>query len=332
MFVMPNNDDWIRGCLYTIAMGTPFLLQPWLSAQTSAFIALGAMFTLRLDPRCKPKQQAMAMMGGMLLMILSAMLGKLLLGHRELAITALLILSYIAGQPKPEQSYFSLLSKFVAAALMLDEMGFSATLNTALAYFVGATLAFLLTVIQTRFLPTQAKSWSPWNEWRELRTGHLNGPLYGFTLPITILAAMLTADWLNVQHASWVGLTVLFVMHIDEQNAWEKVKMRITGTLLGVICAYGTIVYLPIWSLPLVVMLAALFIPTCLRQNYMLFSGLITLIILLIVDLAMQQQGGDIFLIRWRFIDTLIGCAWVAVSLLLLHIGKKWWPNKPKIK
>ncbi len=250
MLTVPNKDDWIRGTVYALAMGTPFLLQQWLSLQISAFIALGAMFTLRLDPRSNPKYQLVAMVGGMILIILSAMLGTLLVKHHNLAITALLIISFIAGQPTPEQSYFSLLGKFVAAALMLEEMGFSATFNTALAYLFGAMLAFMLTLMQTRFLPTQAKSWSPANEWRELRSGHLNGPLYGLTLPITILAAMLTADWLNVQHASWVGITVLFVMHVDVANAWKKVWMRVTGTLLGVICAYIGVVYLPGWSLP----------------------------------------------------------------------------------
>ncbi|ABZ76554.1 hypothetical protein Shal_1990 [Shewanella halifaxensis HAW-EB4] len=329
MFTTPTKDDWTRGCLYAIAMGTPLLLDQWIARDISAFIALGAMFTLRLDPRCQPKHQIMAMMGGMLLMISAGILGKLLVGYRELAVAALLIFSFIAGQPKPELSYFSLLGKFVAAALVLEEVGFPATLTTVLAYLSGALLALFLTLMQSRFFPTQATSWSPSNEWRELLSGHFNGPLYGFTLPLTILAAMLTADWLNAQHASWVGLTVLFVMHVDAANAWGKIGMRIAGTLLGVICAYIAVSYLPSWSFPYLIMLAALLMPTCLRQNYLLFSWLITMVILLVVDLAMLQQGGDEFLIQWRFIDTLIGCAWVAVSLTLLRLGRKWWPNQP---
>lgn len=99
VLTIPTKDDWIRGCLYAIAMGTPLLLEQWITRDVAAFIALGAMFTLRLDPRCQPLHQIMAMLGGMLLMISAGILGSLLLGHRELAIAALLFFSFIAGQP-----------------------------------------------------------------------------------------------------------------------------------------------------------------------------------------------------------------------------------------
>lgn len=325
MLTTLTKDDWIRGSLYALAMGMPLLLGQLLAKEVLAFVALGAMFTLRIDPRTNPKHQTIAMVGGMSLMILSGVLGSLLVGHRELAILILIIISFLAGQPGPHQSYLSLLGKLVIAALLLGEIGFPATLDTALAYFSGALLALLLSLMQARLFPSAADIWSPAAEWRELRSGEFNGALFGIALPLTILAAILSANWLHVQHEVWVGLTVLFVMHVDDTSAWKKVWQRVLGTLLGVVGTYVALTYLPVWSFPWLVMLAALFIPSNLRQSYLIFSCLITMVILLVIDLAMQSKGGDKFLIQWRLIDTTIGCAWVMVSLIVMKLGKKFW-------
>ena len=189
-------------------------------------------------------------------------------------------------------------------------------------------MALLLTLIQSFLFPTPATSWSLSNEWIELRTGHINGPLFGFTLPLTVFAAILTAHWFNAQHASWVGLTVLFVMNIDEAKTWTKIWMRIRGTLMGVISAYIVVLFCPSSIFPFIIMLAGLFLPTLLRQNYALHNWLTTIVALLMVDLIMQPNGGDRSLIQWRFLDTLIGCAWVGISSILLHLGMRWWLNQ----
>ena len=325
MLTIPTKDDWNRGSLYAISMGIPLLIGLELGREVSAFVALGALFSLRLDPRSESKTyRTIAMVGGMILVILSGMFGSLLVGHIELAILAMVIISFLAGQPKPDQTYFTLLGKFVAAALLLEEMGIPATIYTALAYFIGALLGAVLSIAQTRFFPSKAQVWSPELEWRRLCEGEINGPLYGFTLAITILIATLTAHYLHAEHGVWVGLTVLFVMHIDGASALKKVWKRIAGTMLGVSLAYVAVVFMPTWSFPLLVMLTALFLPSALRQNYLVFSLLITLVILLVFDLAVLKQGGDRTLILWRLFDTLIGCAWVAISVSLLSVWKQY--------
>ncbi|WP_240778859.1 FUSC family protein [Shewanella sp. SNU WT4] len=330
MLTRPNYDEWIRGGVFALAMGLPLLLGHQLKMEQFAFVALGAMFALRLDPRRRPQRQALAIVGGMSLMILAGMLGVLLVGHKELAMAALVIIGFLAGQPTAEQAYLSLLGKFTAAALLLAEMGLPATLTTAMAYLAGAFLALGLTLLQQWLLPSDATEWSPSDEWHHILAGDTNGPLFGFTLPITILLAMLSAQWLHAEHAAWVGLTVLFVMHVNDASTWIKVRQRILGTLLGVGITYLIIIGLPSNALVALVMLLAIIMPTCLRQSYAAFSCVITIIVLVIVDLAMLNQGGDEYLIRWRLFDTLIGCAWVALSLILLRLGKAWWPKKIK--
>ena len=129
VLTIPSKDDWVRGVLYAIAVGAPFLFEPWITSEISVYIALGAMFTLRLDPRSHVKSQTLAMMGGMLLIMTAGMLGKLVVGHQNFGLMALVIISFFAGQPQQKLKYFSLLGKLVAAAFVLQEIGGSAQGN-----------------------------------------------------------------------------------------------------------------------------------------------------------------------------------------------------------
>ncbi|MCL1036208.1 FUSC family protein [Shewanella submarina] len=333
MLESPTRFEWIRGSGYAIAMGLPLLLSYIIDApQTLAFVALGAMFALRLDPRHGTSQQVFAIVGGMCLMIASGALGVLLVGHRELAIAALVLIAFLAGQPRPEQAYLSLLGKFTAAAMLLAEMGLPATLNTALAYLVGALLALLISFIVAALAKDDPQGWSPATELKQLMAGDINGPLFGLTLPLTILAATLSGLALHAQHAAWVGLTVLFVMHVNDANTWQRLRQRIIGTLLGVLIAYMLVMWLPRDFYPPIILVLALFIPAVMRQSYQWFSLLISVLVLLVIDIAMVHQGGDLQLIRWRFFDTLIGCLWVATALVILRFAKHWWPEKAKSK
>lgn len=322
------TDDIIRGCLYAIGMGLPIFIGYWSQLQTElAFVAMGTMFSLRLDPRSRPKPQALAIIGGMGLMLASATLGAYLTDHRQLAIATFLFISYLAGQPKPEQAYLSLLGKFTAAALLLTEMGIPASFDIAMAYLLGAIFAVMLTIVQDKYFPPSEVIWNPGNEWHKLMAGDTNGPLFGFTLPLTILAALVTAEAFHAHHSVWAGLTVLFVMHVNDAVTWRKIRQRTLGTLLGVILSYGIIVFLPSYSLAIIIFGLAFFLPIYLKKNYLIFSMLMTACVLIVIDIATLHQGGDIQLIKWRFLDTLIGSLWVATSLTILRLFKTFWPN-----
>ena len=66
--------------------------------------------------------------------------------------------------------------------------------------------------------------------------------------------------------------------------------------------------------------LAALFIPYAQAGHYMLFSLIITFIVLLLVDMAMLGTGGDISLLGWRLIDTILACGGVLVANLTIRL------------
>lgn len=330
--IFTNNftpDIIVRGYLYAIGMGIPILVGLFCHLQQElAFVAMGAMFSLRLDPRDYPKRQVIAILGGMVLMIASASLGALLIDHKKMAIAVFIFISFLAGQPKSEQAYLSLLGKFIAASLLLTEMGIPASINIAIAYFSGAVFALILTLLQDNYFPAADACWDPQSEWRKLMTGDINGPLFGLTLPLTILAAVLTAKFFHAQHISWAGLTVLFVMHVNDATTWAKIRQRIVGTLLGVLLSYVIILYFPIYSYGIILCVCAFFIPFSLKTNYLLLSMVVTTCVLIVIDIAMLKQGGDMLLIKWRFLDTLIGGIWVAISLTLLRIFKACLPTR----
>lgn len=208
----------VRGFIFALGMGLPivygYLSQHYLQA---AFISLGALLALLLDPRTHPIRQAVAIIAGVIAVILAATLGLTLVGHPHLAITCLLVFGFLAGQPKPEHAYWGLLGKYFVSALLLAQLGFPASFDIGLSYFYGAVFALILILLQGLIYKTQEMGNSPNDELMQIIKGDTNGPLYGLTLPLTILAATMSADWLHVTQPGWVGLTILFVMHINDR-------------------------------------------------------------------------------------------------------------------
>lgn len=284
----------------------------------AAFMCLGAMLALLLDPRSQALKQLTAIVTGVLAVILAAALGLKLVGHSHLAIAALMVFGFLAGQPKPEHAYWGLLGKYLATALLLAQLGFPATVEIGVAYFSGALLAVVLIVLQGWFYKTHEEAHSPNNEFFQIIKGDTNGPLYGLTLPLTILVATLFANWLQVSEPGWVGLTILFVMHINDRLSWHHLWDRIVGTMLGIVIAYVAVRYVNQVALAAVVAVFAFWIPFALRRSYLLFSLSITVAVMVAINFALLPKG-DLELMRWRFFDTVIGCFWVAVALIVTH-------------
>lgn len=88
--------------------------------------------------------------------------------------------------------------------------------------------------------------------------------------------------------------------------------------MIGIIIAYIGVRYANQISLAIMVAVFAFWIPYSLRKNYMLFSLAITVTVMVAINFALLPNG-DLNLMQWRFYDTLIGCSWVAIALLITH-------------
>ena len=308
-----------RGVLFSLGMSLPIiygaLTQHFLQA---AFMSLGALLALLLDPRSQALKQILAIVIGVLAVILAAALGLTLIGHPHMAIAALMVFGFLAGLPKPEHAYWGLLGKYIATALLLAQLGFPASINIGAAYFYGALFALVLILLQGWLYKVDEIGHSPSDEFFQIIKGDTNGPFYGLTLPLTILVATLSANWLHVNQPGWVGLTILFVMHINDRLSWHHLWDRIVGTLLGIIIAYFCVRYIDQLGLALVIAIFAFWIPFSLRKSYLLFSLSITVTVMVAINFALMPNG-DLNLMSWRFYDTVIGCFWVAIALIITH-------------
>ncbi|NDV12441.1 FUSC family protein [Crenobacter caeni] len=323
-FSPPTRADARRAGLFVLALGVPSAGgvacgEPLLGA----FVALGGLFALTIDPRARAASRTVAVLGGALLVVGCAALGLLFAGHRWAALSALLLASFLAGQPRPEHAYLSLLGKYAASALVLAELGFPATAALGVAYLAGALFALVL-ALAAGFEQATA---SPLREIGAVLGGDTNGPLYGMTLPLTILLGTLSAQVLHFVEPGWVALTILFVMHVDDALAWRRIRERVIGTLAGVVLAWLQLVFLPgVWPLLASIVLLSAAYPYALRVDYLAFSAVVTALVLLLIDVA-RLPGGDLGLVGWRLWATLLGCGWVAAALVLMHALRRFIPR-----
>jgi hypothetical protein len=119
----------------------------------------------------------------------------------------------------------------------------------------------------------------------------------------------------GVERGYWIALTVAIVLRPELGDVFVRAIERGLGTVVG--AAVGALILIAVgnhWgALPFIAVLAALS-PIALRRNFMLFAGMISALVVLLVAGAFGH-GSQIALDR--IIDTLIGCA---IVLLVGHV------------
>lgn len=318
----PRRDLVVRGILYMLAMAIPTSVSLICNEPEVLVLgALGALFALFIAPRYKPLPRTLCIGAGGLLVCMAGAVGVFTQGNNNLALIPLVMFSWLAALPRPDQAYLSLVFKNMGTAALLTHFGMTSSISAAAIYMAGLALGATLSVLGIRFGSGQGSGASPFEEFKAFKQGAVNNPLFGMAVPATVLLCTLAAGGLHFSHPAWVGLTVLFVMHSDGATELRRIRDRALGTVVGVIAAAPLVFYISS-PLPLAayVFCAALFIPYAQRGHYMLFSFIITLIVLLLIDMATLRMGGDISLLRWRLLDTILACGGVLISNLILRL------------
>lgn len=323
MAITPQNRNFMaRGVLYMLSMCIPITASLILNKPDVALLgALGALFALFIAPRYRPLLRTTCIGAGGLLVCMAASVGVLTQGNNNLALIPLVLFSWLAALPRPEQAYLSLVFKNMGAAALLTHFGMDTSLASAEIFMTGLALGALLSVLGIKFGSGQGVGASPFEELISFKNGAMNDRHFGMAVPLTVLICTLAARGLQFSHPAWVGLTVLFVMHSNGTTELHRIRDRALGTVMGVIATAPAIfsISTPL-PLAIIIAVAALFVPYAQAGRYMLFSFVITVIVLLLIDLAMLNAGGDIALLRWRLLDTLLACAGVLVSNLILRL------------
>lgn len=324
----------VHGLLYFLAMVIPL---GWGILENQLYLggiaAFGSLFALMLDPRRQLMSRAIGITGGGFIILIAAALGVMLKHHSFLMLLCLLAWSWLASIPRPQHAYLSLLGKFSASALLITLFDLPASPELGVLFMAGVLLGGVLStceVLITRKI--SAHNTDPAVEVYALLRGDINNTLYSLTMPITVLLSTLTASFFSFGDPGWVGLTVLFVMHVDDSTAIKRIWQRVAGTAIGVL--FSALVLLstdnPVYIMLIVALMVSLMAQS-LKRSYLFFSVVITVAVMLLIDFVMFAQGGDFKLLPWRLIDTITGCLWVLASLLTLRAIRHFTENRTTV-
>jgi len=278
------------------------------------------MYALASDTR----RAVVPRLGGIALAIAAlfaaAAIGGCLRGREEWEWGALGVIVFLSGLPRPEHAYLGYVGRFSAAAIVLVAAGFPASVEAGLALLGGGLWAMVITVFDAWLWRTEELGTRPLFELRQVLGGDINSPVYALMLSLVVMAGTLSARDLGAVEPGWVGLTVLFVMHVKDSLALRRIRDRLLGTLIGFVIAWVWVeaVHAP-GLLALGVIVCAYLFPISLVRSYLAFSAVVTVLVLLVIDLLWAAHGGDLPLLRWRVYDTVLGGLWAAGGLLLMR-------------
>lgn len=140
--------------------------------------------------------------------------------------------------------------------------------------------------------------------------------LHAFTFGLTVLFSVWFARNFEVDHGSWITVTVLIVLRPDRMLTVYKTLQRFFGTLFGVLVAdLIVLVHPPIWAILIGCAVCAFTIPWAMLKNYWLTSFFVTVFVVLLLEISTGQQAG-LHVGTLRIEATTIGC-----SMSVLGVG-----------
>ena len=138
---------------------------------------------------------------------------------------------------------------------------------------------------------------------------------HAIRLSIVLFVAYIFVQLTNIQYGDWILLTALFVSQPNFNATKRRLRLRIVGTLAGVLIGIAVLYFIPSieGQLAILVLSGVLFFDLRTKQ-YAQATAFITLLALINFNFA----GMGIDAALPRIIDTLIGCflAWLGVSYI----------------
>ena len=316
--VARNAPTACKGILLAVGMSGAVIFGVAIdSPAMSPFAAFGAMTAMQITPRHGVMARIAGALAGCLFLLLAASLSVAAAGYPLLALIILFVLSWLAALPKKDLAYLGFAAKCAAMAVLLSYFDFTPSLAMALYFCAGIILGIFLSLTAMAF--EKENQASPLAQLRALLRGDINNPYFSLLTPATVLVTSMLAKLLSYSNPAWVGLTVIFVADSDDRLELRRLLDRVIGTMAGAMVSYLILshIHLPL-RLALIAGALAFFVPFAIRY-YSLFSMLLTCIVLVLVNIAMLGRGGDMGLLSWRCIDTVLGCLGVLVSNIILQ-------------
>ena len=138
---------------------------------------------------------------------------------------------------------------------------------------------------------------------------------HAIRLSLVLLVAYIFVQVTDIQYGYWVLLTALFVIQPNFNATKRRLRLRIVGTLIGIIIGYAILYFIPSieGQLLLLIISGVLFFELRSKQ-YAQATAFITILALINFNL----DGLGFAAAFPRMIDTLIGCAlaWLGVTFI----------------
>jgi uncharacterized membrane protein YccC len=143
--------------------------------------------------------------------------------------------------------------------------------------------------------------------------------LFACRLALCMAIAEVIRQQLSVERSYWILMAVAIVLKPDFGSVFARTVQRGLGTLVGVLVGAGLLVTLHNnWAILGVMVVLAALLPYGTRRNYGLYATLLTPLVIMLVELVGPR---DSTIIRYRLVDTLIGCG------IVLIFGYALWPQ-----
>lgn len=128
------------------------------------------------------------------------------------------------------------------------------------------------------------------------------------------IAACIASVWPG-RHAQWIMITVVLVTRRGLETTAVRTTQRVLGTVLGVIAASALLLWNPtVWVVTMLVALLGGVRPLFRARCYLLYSLVMTPLILLLMDFGRTPDMG---LLRERPLATLIGAGLVLLTSMI---------------
>jgi hypothetical protein len=318
--------------LLAVPVGVLLLLELGLELESRGGIATGALLAgfVAMDAPALARsrwQLALAPLIG-----LGAALGALTANSAPLAVASLAIVGALAGYCASVSLRFAIAGLNVALSLLITQ-GLPVTAGDAPAALLFATMgglaqaAFSLAVYAggERQPDESENRWNRASALAALRS-NLNPHSQSFQHALRLGFALglgVAAYWLLglSEHGFWIPLTIVFVLRPDSNQTFDRLVLRATGTLIGLVVATA----LSEWlhgdgvALAIALTIASGFAYGLLTVQYALFTMSITTFAVLLADTLGDPALEDAVM---RGLATLIGIA-ITLTIFLL------WPSPP---
>ncbi|WP_333131175.1 FUSC family protein [Microcoleus sp. Pol11C3] len=323
---------WDNAVRYMLSIGIPLITGSATGLLRYGVVAvIGSMYVVSIaNVDAPPKDRLLSTLVGSVLITGCAQLGSFLTDSPELIALGVLVLGTTAGWLHSTHMAIEIMVRFAVlgflfGALQLAAFGTQLIAIDERVIFIflagGLWTSIIIALEHWLFRVNRLTAGAAVSEgWQRIQSNQTAGLRFALCYGIVATSAVGGSFLLHLPRPFWVAATTLLVMKPDSRATVQRTSQRIVGTLIGVLLVEAMITSTNSPNLLIAyILLAAPLIPIGLAKNYTLCCAAVTVLVMVMIDLLMLNQGGDRALLPVRFYATLVGCVLTALGTAITY-------------